>query len=238
MRRICLATSILALAAGAATAQSGEVRRSLTEVTPDIWRFDNNFHVSMVVVTKEGAVVTDPINAEAATIVAHENYQPQVGQDWGPTEPADILYSDGIVLEHGGKTFETTFVGEGHGTDMAVTIVRPDNVAFVVDIVSPGRLPWRNSTSAIDGMIEQIRATEALDFEILVPGHAGNGTMEDVVATREYLEELRAKVAAELEAGKSLEEIQASVEMPEYSGWMNYEEWLPLNIEGVVTALQ
>ena len=54
------------LAAGAAFAQSSDVRRSLSEVTGDVWRFDNNFHASMVVITDEGAVIGDPINADAA----------------------------------------------------------------------------------------------------------------------------------------------------------------------------
>ena len=114
----------------------------------------------------------------------------------------------------------------------------PDNVAFVVDVVSPGRLPWQKSTAAVDGMIEQIKAVEALEFDILLPGHAANGTKADATETREYLEELRARVQAEIDAGKSDEEIIASIRMPDYADWANYEEWLPLNVEGVLSALR
>ncbi len=267
---------VATLAASCAFAQSAEVNRTLSEVTPDILRFDNNFHVSMVVLTEEGAVVTDPINAEAATwleteiretfnkeviymlpshshgdhgaggevfadtatLIAHENYQKAVGQNFGPTEPADILFSDGLTLDYGGKTFELTYVGAGHGDDMVVTVVRPDNVAFVVDIVSPKRLPWRDSTTAIDGMIGQIKAVQGLDFDVLVPGHSINGTKDDVDQALAYLEELKSKVVAGLEGGKSLEEIVGSVSMPDYEDWANYAEWLPLNVEGAVKALQ
>lgn len=276
MRRSVSLFTIAALSAGSALAQSGEVTRNLTEVTGDVWRFDNNFHVSMVVVTEDGAVVTDSINSEAAawleneirdrfgkevsymlpshshgdhgsggevfsdtaTIIAHENYQKAVGQEFGPTAPADILFSDTLSLDHGGKRFELTYVGAGHGDDMVVTVVRPENVAFVVDIVSPKRLPWRDSTSAIDGMIGQVQAVSGLDFEILVPGHSVNGTMEDVTETLAYLNELRSKVMAEIDAGKSLEEIVSTVTMPDYKDWANYAEWLPLNVEGTVKALQ
>ncbi|RYH06638.1 MBL fold metallo-hydrolase [Tropicimonas sp. IMCC6043] len=276
MRQSVFSFAVAAFVAGGAFAQSGDVTRNLTEVTGDVWRFDNNFHVSMVVVTDEGAVVTDPINAEAATwleneirdrfgkevtfmlpshshgdhgsggevlgdtatIIAHENYQKAVGQDFGPTTPADVLFSDKLSLEHGGKTFELTYVGAGHGDDMVVTVVRPENVAFVVDIVSPKRLPYRDSTSAIDGIIGQVQAVSELDFDILVPGHSVNGTMQDVTETLAYLEELKSKVMAELDAGKSLEEIVTTVSMPAYEGWANYAEWLPLNIEGAVKGLQ
>ena len=276
MSRILSIAFAVTFAAGAAVAQSGDVRRSLTQVTDDVWRFDNNFHASMVVVTEDGAVVGDPINAEAAawleaeiaqrfgkevsfvlashshadhaaggevfadtaTIIAHENYQKAVGKEFGPTEPADMMFADRHTLEHGGKTFELTYIGAGHGDDMVVSIVRPDNVAFVVDVVSPGRLPWRTSTAAINGMIEQIKVVESLDFDILLPGHAKTGSKSDATDARVYLEALRAKVQAEIDAGKSDEEIIASLKMPEYAGWANYEEWLPLNVEGALKALR
>ena len=276
MRSIVTTALIAGLAAGSAMAQSGDVKRSLTQITDDVWRFDNNFHASLVVITDEGAVVGDPINAEAATwleteimdrfgkdvayvlashshgdhssggevfadtatIIAHENFQKAVGQNFGPTEPADETFADSRTLEYGGKTFELTYIGEGHGDDMVVTVVRPDNVAFVVDVVSPGRLPYQTTTSAIDGMIEQIKAVEALDFEVLLPGHAKTGTKADATETREYLEELKAKVQSEIDAGKSAEEIIASVKMPDYADWANYDDWLPLNVQGVLSALR
>ena len=276
MRSIVTTALIAGLAAGSAMAQSGDVKRSLTQITDDVWRFDNNFHASLVVITDEGAVVGDPINAEAATwleteimdrfgkdvayvlashshgdhssggevfadtatIIAHENFQKAVGQNFGPTEPADETFADSRTLEYGGKTFELTYIGEGHGDDMVVTVVRPDNVAFVVDVVSPGRLPYQTTTSAIDGMIEQIKAVESLDFEVLLPGHAKTGTKADATETREYLEELKAKVQSEIDAGKSDEEIIASVKMPDYSDWANYDDWLPLNVQGVLSALR
>ena len=149
-----------------------------------------------------------------------------------------MTFNEKLTLQHGGKTFELTYVGSGHGNDMVVSVVRPDNVAFVVDIVSPGRLPWRTSTAGINGMIEQIKVLETLDFDILLPGHSKTGTKADATDARVYLEDLRAKVQAGIDAGQSDEEIIASVKMPDYASWLNYEEWLPLNIEGALKALR
>ena len=276
MKTVLLLAAAGCICASFAVAQSGEARRALTQVTDDVWRFDNNFHASMVVVTEAGAVVGDPINAEAAnwlegeiasrfgkevdyvlashshadhaagsevfadtaTIVAHANYQGAVGQQFGPTQAAHLTFTDKLTLGHGGKTFELTYVGAGHGDDMVVSVVRPDNVAFVVDIVSPGRLPWRTSTAGINGMIEQIKVLETLDFDILLPGHSKTGSRADATEARVYLEDLRAKVQAGIHAGQSDEEIIASVKMPDYASWLNYEEWLPLNIEGALKALR
>lgn len=52
------------LVAGGAVAQ--EAKRSITQIKGDLYRFQNNFHFSVVYVTERGVIVTDPINAEAA----------------------------------------------------------------------------------------------------------------------------------------------------------------------------
>ena len=67
------AAAVFALGAVAvqpATAQQvaqQEVKRSITEVAPGLYRFQNNFHVSVFLVTNDGVIATDPINADAAT---------------------------------------------------------------------------------------------------------------------------------------------------------------------------
>ena len=50
----------------AAVAQQG-AKRAITKISGDLYRFQNNFHYSVFYVTSEGIIVTDPINADAAT---------------------------------------------------------------------------------------------------------------------------------------------------------------------------
>ena len=74
MKKILLAIAITVTAGfqiHAAHAQS-DAKRSVTEVAKDVYRFQNNFHYSMVVVTDDGVVVTDPINAEFASWIKEE----------------------------------------------------------------------------------------------------------------------------------------------------------------------
>lgn len=271
------ALSLSAAFATPAIAQSGEANRTLTQVTDDVWRFDNNFHVSMVVDTGDGILVGDPINAEAAewlaaeietrfgqpvthmiyshhhadhttggqvfedtaTVIAHANYPAHVTAGDVDTAMPDITFSDSMTLAVGDKVFELTYLGEGgHGDDMIATVIRPDNVAFVVDVVSPRRLPFRTiSAGSIDGLIGQIAAVEALDFDILLPGHSVTGVRQDATDMRVYLEQLRDEVQMGLDAGLSAEEIIASVTMADYADWGQYEVFLPLNIEGMIGHL-
>ena len=57
--------AVLALVAVPAIAQEGE--RSIEKTAGDLYRFKNRFHYSVFLVTPEGIIGTDPINAEAAS---------------------------------------------------------------------------------------------------------------------------------------------------------------------------
>lgn len=44
----------------------GEAKREITHIAGDLYRFKNNFHYSVFLVTPEGVIATDPINVDAA----------------------------------------------------------------------------------------------------------------------------------------------------------------------------
>ncbi len=50
---------------GVSLAQT-DAKRSITKIAGDLYRFQNNFHYSVFLVTSDGIIVTDPINADAA----------------------------------------------------------------------------------------------------------------------------------------------------------------------------
>jgi len=265
-----LALTLLSLP-GTIAAQ--EAKRSIEQVTGDVYRFQNNFHFAMVVVTDDSIVVTDPINAEAVEwlkaelaekfdrpvthmiyshhhadhggqawgdieVIAHENLSKHVKIGAVDTAMPTTTFSDQYSFDLGGKTFELTYIGEGHGDDMIVTIVRPENAAFVVDVVSPKRLPWRDfPRTDIDGMINQIKAVEALDFDIMVPGHSVIGTKQDATNTRLYIEHLKESVKEALDKGMSEAEILASDITDDYKDWGAYEQLRDLNIQGMIRWL-
>lgn len=60
-----LTTMLLAWAMLGSTAFAQEPVREVTQVKGNVYRFQNNFHASVFVITGQGVVVTDPINAEA-----------------------------------------------------------------------------------------------------------------------------------------------------------------------------
>ena len=59
-----LLLAAIGLAAGSASAQQAP-KRAITQITGDLYRFQNNFHFSVFLVTPAGVIATDPINADA-----------------------------------------------------------------------------------------------------------------------------------------------------------------------------
>lgn len=74
----------------APTAFAQDIKREVTRVTFEVYRFQNQFHMNTFVITRNGVVVTDRINAEAATWLKSEiarltDYPPDLqSQSWRP----------------------------------------------------------------------------------------------------------------------------------------------------------
>ncbi|MGR3342426.1 MAG: MBL fold metallo-hydrolase [Paracoccaceae bacterium] len=265
-----LAVAVL-FAAVSMPASAQETTREIINVKGDVWRFQNDFYFSVFVITDEGVIVTDPINAEAAAwlkdeiakmtdkpvthiIYSHGHEDHSSGGSvlaFGATAitefdaPASldgvvpqIRFSDRMVLRSGSHEIELTSLGSGHADDILAMVIRPENVAFVVDIAYVKRLPFRDFPGAeIDELIEQIKRVETLDFEIMVPGHGSLGGPEDVKESREYVEWLRDAVTAELKSGKSVDDIVANLDTSAYENWGSYGFWRDLNIQGMARWL-
>lgn len=267
-----LAAAALTGPAAPAAAQD-EVKREITHIAGDLYRFQNQFHFSVFLVTPEGVIATDPINAEAAgwleaeirerfgqeirylvlshdhadhsaggevfadtaVVVAHENAKRTIIGEGRPTAVPDLTFSDRMAIELGGKQVELIYPGPSHSDNLIVMHFPAERAVFAVDMISVKRLPYRDLNDAyFPQWIEAIRRVEAIDFDILVPGHGPLGTKADAADHRAYLEDLYAAVLAAARAGQSLEEMQAAITLEAYKDWGQYDDWRPLNIEGML----
>ncbi len=269
---IAKATLAFAVANIGLPAMAQEVKRSITKVSGEVYRFQNNFHYSVFVVTDDGIVFADPINKDAANwvkaemdkrfgksvtrlVYSHSHFDHASGgtvfTDTATTivqenAPAvldgvvpDVRFANRMSFRSGKHTFELTSLGSGHGTDMLAMVIRPENVAYIVDVVSPGRMLFKDLAGIdIDGMIEQIKKIEQLKFEIVTGGHSRLGKMADIVEAREYTEWLRDAVADQLKRGKTVEDIVANLDTSAYKHLLAYDMWRDLNIQGMARYLQ
>ena len=251
--------------------------REISKIAGDLYRFRNNFHFAVFLVTPAGVIATDPIDAEAARwlkqeiakrfnqpvkyliyshdhsdhisggevfagsaiVIAHEKAKQVILGEKRLTAVPQLVFSDRMTIELGGKKVELIYVGKNHSDNSVVMRFPEERVLFAVDFLTVRSLPWRDFHDAyIDDWIESLKRLEALGFHILDPGHGPLGKKEHVRELRGYMEELRAEVLKYARQGKSLEEIKELVKMEKYSQWAQYKNFLPLNIEGMYRHVQ
>lgn len=269
-------SAVLFALSGAVLAQ-GDAKRAITQISGDLYRFQNNFHYSVLLATPEGIIVTDPVNADAARwlkaeiatrfgkpvkyliyshdhvdhiaggevfadtaiVVAHEQAKQDIIDEKRPTAVPDITFSDELTIELGGKTVELSYVGRGHSDNMIVMRFPAERVVFAVDFIPIRTLAWKNLTDAyIPDWMDAIARVEAMDFDILAPGHGPLGVKADATAFRGYMNELHERVVEAHRAGKSLAEMQDDIRMEAYADWGNYDKHRTLNIEGMYNQVR
>ena len=177
--------------------------------------------------------------ADTATVVAHEKARRAILAENRPTAAPEVTFSDRMTLSLGGKSVELIYPGRSHSDNLIVMRFPDERVLFVVDMVTVKRLPYKNlSDSYFPDWIDAARRVEAIDFDILAPGHGPLGTRADVTATRAYLEDLEAAVLAAARSGQTLDQMKQSIKLDAYKDWGQYEAWLPLNIEGIYNHIR
>jgi glyoxylase-like metal-dependent hydrolase (beta-lactamase superfamily II) len=135
----------------------------------------------------------------------------------------------------GATTVEMHYIGMSHGLGMTVFRVAQQKVVYIADVVTPKRVlfgivpdfninEWKRALSEI----------EALDFVKAVFSHTGSSThiglKADVVANREFIQDLQAAIIAEFKKGTPFGKVPQAVKLPKYENWAMYNEWLPLNV--------
>lgn len=275
LRLIALIGATLVGLVGPAAAQD-QPERSITHIAGDLYRFQNQFHFNVFLVTPDGIIASDPINADAATwlkaeldarfgvpvkylvyshdhadhisggevfadtatVVAHENARVHIAGEQRPTAVPDVTFTDRMTLRLGGKTVELIYVGLGHSDNSIVMLFPDERALFAVDIVTVDRVPYQDlKNNYVEQWIDGLKLVEAIDYDILLPGHGRVGVPADVAAHRGYLEDLRAQVLTHMRAGKSVDEIKQLVNLDKYKSWGQFEAWSPLNIEGMYRHL-
>lgn len=193
-----------------------------------VYSHDHSDHIS------GGEVWTD-----TAVVIAHENARDPIIGEKRPTPPPSLTFSDRMTIDLGGTVAELHWVGRNHSNNSVVLRFPKEKVIFAVDFIPVKGVAFRDFPDAyLDEWIESLRKVEAMEFDILAPGHGALGSKADVVNFRLYLEDLRGQVLAAARAGKSLEETKKIVDLSKYKSWGGYEQMSQLNIEGVYRLVQ
>ena len=176
---------------------------------------------------------------DTAIVVAHENAKRTIIGEKRPTAVPQVTFVSEMSIELGGTTVELAYVGRNHSDSSIVMRFPKERLLFAVDFIPVETLAYRDfPDSYVEDWIESLRAVEAMDFDVLVPGHGPLGRKEHVRMFRDYLEELRNEVLRYAREGKSVDEVKQLVKMAKYAKWATYEQALGLNVEGMYRHVQ
>lgn len=140
----------------------------------------------------------------------------------------DIVFSDRLELEFGGKRIVLLWSQNRHTSDL-IDVYFPDhNTLYATDYVWINRIccNFEFDERPLSTWIDSIRDLESLDFDILINSHFTTGTKADLIGFRRQLEDFGFAVAEGIANGHSLEEIQANLTMEEYSDLAGYDRQL------------
>lgn len=175
------------------------------------------------VVAHEAAAAPLTPPADAA---AREQFEAQFGSasPFGGVRAPDETWSG---AEHeitlGDQTVKLVHVDAAHAADMAYVVFPQKDAMLVVDVINIKRLPMiapSYSQAELDTLTDLALAQ---DVSIIVPGHGDIGAPDDIERHRQYHYDVVEGVEEGVEAGKSLEEIQAELTLDQYSVWSAYE---------------
>jgi len=176
--------------------------------------------------------------ADTALVVAHAHAKAAIIGEKRLTAAPGVTFSDALTIELGGTVVELTYVGKNHSDNSIVVRFPRERLLFAVDFIPVNSYAFRDFPDAyMPDWIESLRRVEAMDFDVLVPGHGPLGTKANVIMFREYLQDLRDEVQRYAREGKSLDEIKRLVTLPKYAAW-NPKDWFPLNVEGMYRLVQ
>ncbi len=130
----------------------------------------------------------------------------------------DLTFEHRLVLHGPKRRAEIISFGGGHTSSDAILYLPEDAVAFLGDIVQVRFHPSMGDSN-LEQWIHSLIQVEALNLNVVVPGHGPVGTFADVVVMRQYLSNLLQLVAQAVEKGEVDEQNLGIVIPPSYTDW-------------------
>ncbi len=151
----------------------------------------------------------------------------------------DVVFKDRYTITLGGQHAQLLWARNRHTSDLIDVYFPEQRVLFAGDYVWINRMCCNFSFDRrpMATWIASIKALESLDFDTLVNSHYESGSKADLVAFRRWLEDLQAAVSAGIKGGKTVAELQATLTLDQYKGWVGYDMQLPAIIESAYDSL-
>lgn len=140
--------------------------------------------------------------------------------EYGPLtyRKPSLYFPRTMVFDDGDQRVELIHFGHGHTMGDAVAWLPKHGILFSGDAVVNGAFNYTGDSNT-ESWISVLNAISELPIKTIAPGHGEAAGKELVDQQRRYFVELRAYIRRAIDAGKSLDEIKAEIELPFYEEW-------------------
>lgn len=181
------------------------------------------------------ATMMDAFGQEGVPIIAHERAVAHIVERGDPDQPVpNVTYARRMSFELGGRTIELHYVGPSHTDNITIPFIPDVGVAFAVDFVANDRagyqdLPGWHFPQFFDAMARLLH----IPFETMVFGHGPPGDRSSIHRQIAYYDDLTAAVREAIDQGLTEDQTAERIELPAYSAWSQYDEWMPMNARAI-----
>jgi glyoxylase-like metal-dependent hydrolase (beta-lactamase superfamily II) len=137
------------------------------------------------------------------------------------TPPTTLVDGD-TVIDLEGLPVHLLYVGPAHTAGDVVVYLPDDRVMFTGDILFNQCTPigWEGT---FDNWIGALERLEALEPDVVVPGHGPITDVGGLRGLREYLEYVRREARSHFDAGRDTLDAARRIELGPYVGWTEPE---------------
>jgi len=128
--------------------------------------------------------------------------------------PPILTYSDRMVIDDGKRRIEFYYFGIAHTQGDGFAYLPKAKILFTGDAVVNGPYNYMGGGDS-ESWIKVIEQLQQLDVEIVAPGHGPCAGKELLEQQKQYFLALRQGVAKGIKEGKSLADIQKSIQIPD-----------------------
>jgi glyoxylase-like metal-dependent hydrolase (beta-lactamase superfamily II) len=143
----------------------------------------------------------------------------------------DMYFPRKLVFDDGNQRVELLHFGHAHTMGDAVAWLPKHGILFTGDACVNGAFNYTGDSNT-ESWINVLNAMDELPVKKIAPGHGDVAGKELIATQRRYFVELRTSIKEMIDAGKSLEEIKQSIDLP------FYEEWTGISVKERVENIE
>jgi len=150
--------------------------------------------------------------------------------------PPHLEYQQKASLAVGGRNLELTYMPNVHSEADTAVWLPNERIVFSASGILVKQINIFRPNVTIPDILAASKMLKGLNPAHVVPGHGVPGGTEIFDENDKYYALLIERVEKLIKEGKTLEQLQKEVKMPEYASWANQERF-PTNVEAAYRML-